>query len=137
MEKYMQVKRPVTVIAIVTEQFKQQLIKEIEESIGQVDAGVQALDSQARRYLLQLQTADLSQASAFRRQVDAEKAKQEGMKTELQARLKEAEALTLDSEFPRGTLESYVEIQTGDNLIEKIGRAEIIVKDDVVIEVRG
>ncbi|HEY3411467.1 MAG TPA: YlqD family protein [Armatimonadota bacterium] len=133
----MQVKRPVTVIAIVTEQFKQQLIKEIEESIGQVDAGVQALDSQARRYLLQLQTADLSQASAFRRQVDAEKAKQEGMKTELQARLKEAEALTLDSEFPRGTLESYVEIQTGDNLIEKIGRAEIIVKDDVVIEVRG
>lgn len=133
----MQVKRPVTVIAIVTEQFKQQLIHEIEESIAQVDAGVQALDSQARRYLLQLQTADLAQASAFRRQVDAEKAKQEGMKNELQARLTEAQALTLDSEFPRGTLESYVEIQTGDNLIEKIGRAEIIVKDDLVIEVRG
>jgi Ni,Fe-hydrogenase I large subunit len=133
----MQVKRPVTVIAIVTEQFKQQLIKEIEESIAQVDAGLQALDSQARRYLLQLQTADLAQASAFRRQVDAEKAKQEGMKSELQARLKEAEALAIDSEFPRGTLESYVEVAAGDNLIEKIGRAEIIVKDDVVIEVRG
>jgi hypothetical protein len=133
----MQIKRPVTVIAIVTEQFKQQLIKEIEESIAQVDAGVQALDSQARRYLLQLQTADLAQASAFRRQVDAEKAKQEGMKVELQARLKEAEGLDLNSEFPRGTLESYVDLQAGDNLIEKIGRAEIIVKDDVVIEIRG
>lgn len=133
----MQIKRPVTVIAIVTEQFKQQLIREIEESIAQVDAGVQALDSQARRYLLQLQTADLSQASAFRRQVEAEKAKQESMKVELQARLKEAEGLELNSEFPRGTLESYVDLQTGDNLIEKIGRAEIIVQDDVVVEIRG
>lgn len=132
----MQVKRPVTVIAIVTEQFKQQLINEVEESINQVDAGIQALDSQARRYLLQLQTADLAQASAFRRQVDAEKAKQEGMKTELQGRLQEAQALELNTEFPRGTLESYVEVRPGENLIEKLGRAEIIVKDDIVVEIR-
>src|SRR5512142_653741 len=105
----MQVKRPVTVIAIVTEQFKQQLINEIEESISQVDANVQALDSQARRYLLQLQTADLAQASAFRRQVDAEKAKQEGVKSEMLGRLQEAQALEINTEFPRGQLESVVD----------------------------
>jgi Ni,Fe-hydrogenase I large subunit len=132
-----QIKRPVTVIAIVTEQFKQQLINEVEESIQQVDAGIEALDSQARRYLLQLQTADMAQAGAFRRQVDAEKAKQEGVKNELQARLQEAEGLEINSEFPRGTLESYVELKVGDNLIDRIGRAEIIVKNDVITEIRG
>ena len=133
----MQIKRPVTVVAIVTEQFKQQLIQEVEESIQQVDAGIEALDSQARRYLLQLQTADMAQAGAFRRQVDAEKAKQEGVKAELQARLEESQKLEVNSEFPRGTLESFVELTVGDNLIERLGRAEIVVKDDVIIEIRG
>jgi len=133
----MQIKRPVTVIAIVTETFKQELIRELKESIDQVDANQQALESQARRYLLQLQTADLAQSSAFRRQVDVEKAKQEQMKTELQARLDEAEKLEIGSEFPRGTLESFVDLQPGDNLFERIGRAEIIVKDDIIEEFRG
>lgn len=133
----MRVKRPVTVVAIVTEQFKQQLLTEIEESIKQVDAGIQALDTQARRYLLQLQTADLAQASAFRRQVDAEKAKQEGVKTELQGRLQEAQALEIGSEFPRGTLESYTDLAVGDNLVDRLGRSEIVVKDDIITEIRG
>ena len=133
----MQVKRPVTVIAIVTEPFKQQLLTEIEESIKQVDTNIQALDSQARRYLFQLQSADPAQTNAFRRQVDAEKAKQEGVRTELQGRLQEAQQIEIGSEFPRGTLESYVEINVGDNLVERLGRAEIIVKDDLVTEFRG
>jgi len=132
-----QVKRPVTVIAIVTEQFKQQLITEIEESIKQVDNNIQSLESQARRYLLQLQTADLAQASSFRRQVDAEKAKQDGVKTELQGRLVEAQAIEIGSEFPRGNLESYVDIRIGDNLVDRLGRAEIVVQDDVITEIRG
>ena len=133
----MQIKRPVTVVAIVTEQFKSQLIQELEESIQQVDAGIEALDSQARRYLLQLQTADMAQAGAFRRQVDAEKAKQEGVKAELQGRLEESKKLEINSEFPRGTLESFVDVKVGDNLIDRLGRSEIVVKDDVIVEVRG
>jgi hypothetical protein len=132
-----QIKRPVTVVAIVTEQFKQQLINEVQEAIQQVDAGIEALDSQARRYLLQLQTADMAQAGAFRRQVDAEKAKQEGSKVELQARLAESQQLEINSEFPRGTLESFVDLKVGDNLIDRLGRAEIVVKDDVITEIRG
>lgn len=133
----MRVKRPVTVVAIVTEQFKQQLITEIEESINQVETNIQALDTQARRYLLQLQTADLTQASAFRRQVDAEKAKQDGVKTELQGRLHEAQSVEIGSEFPRGTLESYIDLKVGDSLVDRLGRAEIVVTDDVITEIRG
>ena len=133
----MQVKRPVAVIAIVTEAFKTELIRELTDSIEQVTTNQQALEAQARRYLLQLQTSDLAQSSAFRRQVEVEKAKQEQMKSELKGRLEEANALEIGGEYPRGSLESSVELKIGDNLFERIGRSEIVVKDDVIVELRG
>lgn len=133
----MQVKRPITVIALVTEAFKQQLITDIEESIQQVNNNIETLDAQARRYLFQLQTADPAQMNAFRRQIDAEKARVEGMKSELQGRLNEAQQLEIGSEFPRGTLDSYVDINVGDNLVDRLGRAEVVIKDDIIIEFRS
>jgi hypothetical protein len=42
----------------------------------------------------------------------------------------------MGSEFVRGLIEGTVEIRKGDNLSEKMGRAEIITKDDIVIEIR-
>ena len=78
----MQIKRPVAVVAIVTESFKKELIAELEASIEEVNNNQQALDSQARRYLLQLQSTDLTQSSAFRRQVEVEKAKMDQVKAE-------------------------------------------------------
>ena len=87
---------------------------------------------------LQLQGADLAQSASFRRQVDAEKAKQEQVRHELTAQLEQAQSLEIGGEFPRGTLESFVDLQTGDNLMDRLSRAEIIVRerDDVLDLVR-
>jgi hypothetical protein len=131
------IKRPVAVVAIVTEAFKAELIRELQESIDQVTRSQEALESQARRYLLQLQSADLAQSASFRRQIDAEKARQEQMKQELTARLEEARNLTIGDEFPRGTVESYFEAAVGDNLMDKLSGAAIVVKDDIIVEIRG
>ena len=87
--------------------------------------------------MLELQRTDLNRAMAFRQQLDVEKRKQEDVKKELQDRLSEYQALEMDTEFVRGVLEGNVEIQPGDNLVQKLGRAEIIVKDDIVQEIRG
>lgn len=133
----MQIKRPVAVVAIVTETFKKELIDELEASIEEVNNNQQALDSQARRYLLQLQSTDLTQSSAFRRQVEVEKAKMDQVKGERKAQLEAAQNLEIGSEFPRGTVESVVELNVGDNLFDRLGKAEIVVKDDVIVEIRG
>ena len=133
----MQIKRPVAVVAIVTESFKKELIDELEASIEEVNNNQQALDSQARRYLLQLQSTDLTQSSAFRRQVEVEKAKMDQVKGERKAQLEAAQNLEIGSEFPRGTVESVVELNVGDNLFDRLGKAEIVVKDDVIVEIRG
>ncbi|NMC82950.1 MAG: hypothetical protein GYA63_08880 [Armatimonadetes bacterium] len=133
----MQIKRPVAVVAIVTETFKKELIDELEASIEEVNNNQQALDSQARRYLLQLQSTDLTQSSAFRRQVEVEKAKMDQVKAERKAQLEAAQNLEIGSEFPRGTVESVVDLNVGDNLFDRLGKAEIVVKDDVIVEIRG
>jgi hypothetical protein len=129
-------KRQVVLKAIVTDKLKQSLISEVREAMGEVDEAQSELDRQSRRVMLELQRTDLNRAMAFRQQLDLEKKKQEDVKKDLQDRLAEYEALEMNTEFVRGLLEGTVEINQGDNLIEKMGQAEIIVKDDIVQEIR-
>jgi hypothetical protein len=129
-------KRQVVLKAIVTEKLKESLTHEVEEAIAEVQDAQQQLDVQSRRVMLELQRTDLNRAMAFRQQLDSEKRKQDDLKQELQERLQEYQNLELGSEFVRGLVEGTVEIREGDNLSDKMGRAEIIVKDDIVISVR-
>jgi hypothetical protein len=129
-------KRQIVLKAIVTEKLKESLIAEVQEAIQEVDDSQIELDRQSRRVMLELQRTDLNRAMAFRQQLDLEKKKQEDVKKDLQERLTEYRALEIDTEFTRGLLEGSVEIQPGDNLVDKLGRAEILVKDDIVQEIR-
>jgi hypothetical protein len=129
-------KRQVVLKAIVTEKLKEALTQEVEEAIAEVQDAQQQLDVQSRRVMLELQRTDLNRAMAFRQQLDTEKRKQDDLKQELQERLQEYQQLEMGSEFVRGLVEGTVEIGQGDNLADKMGRAEIIVKDDIVVEVR-
>jgi hypothetical protein len=129
-------RRQVVLKAIVTEKLKDELKREVVDAIAQVEEGQQQLDAQSRRVMLELQRSDLNRAMAFRQQLEAEKRKQDDLKTELRERLQEYEALELGSEFVRGLIEGTVEVREGDNISDKMGKAEIIVKDDVVISIR-
>jgi len=129
-------RRQVLLKAIVTEKLKEELRREVTDAIAQVEEGQQQLDSQSRRVMLELQRSDLNRAMAFRQQLEAEKRKQDDLKTELRERLQEYEALEIGSEFVRGLLEGSVEIREGDNLTDKMSKAEIIVKDDIVVTIR-
>ncbi|MBW3623274.1 MAG: YlqD family protein [Armatimonadetes bacterium] len=130
----MQVKRPVIVTAIVTEGLKQEYQQEIEESLRRVNESQQELESQSRRYMLQIPSADM--ANAFRRQVEEETRKHDSAKKELQERQAAVEQLQIGERVTYMQLEGYVELNQGDNLRDKLGRAEIIVKDGVIQELR-
>ena len=126
--------RPVVIKAIVTESFKRLYIQDLEDAIKRVDTLVQQIDTQIRRTELERQLSP--QSRAVRQQLELERARQEAAKAELQMRLREAEGLELNSEFPQGTVESLVEVSIGDNLFNKIGRTEIIIKDGIILEIR-
>lgn len=126
--------RPVVIKAIVTESFKRLYTQELQAAIARVEELVGQLDAQIRRTELERQITP--QARAIRQQLELERARQESTRLELQARLREAERLELNSEFPQGTVDSFTEVKIGDNLFQKLGRTEIVVKDGIIIEVR-
>jgi YlqD protein len=126
--------RPVVIKTIVTEAFKRLYITDLEEAIKRVDALMVQIDTQARRFELERQLTP--QTRTIRGQLELERQRQEAARMELQARLKEAQALELNSEFAQGTLEGTVDVSVGDNLFDKISRTEIVVKDGIVLEIR-
>lgn len=129
------VQRPVIIKAIVTEAFKRLYIADLEEAIKRVDAIVTQIDVQVRRFELERQVTP-QQTRSLRAQLDLERQRQEATRIELQARLREAQDLQLNTEFTQGTIEGTVEVSVGDNLFDKISRTEIIVKDGIVLEIR-
>lgn len=126
--------RPVVVKAIVTESFKRQYLSELEDMIRRLDAVIGQIDTQIRRAELERQITP--QSRAIRQQLELERSRQEAARAELSARVREAEALELHSEFSQGTVESLVEVNIGDNFFSRLTRTEIVVKDGVVIEIR-
>jgi len=128
------VQRPVVIKAIVTDAFKRLYIADLEEAIKRVDVIVQQIDVQSRRFELERQVTP--QTRNIRAQLEMERQRQEGTRIELQARLREAQDLQLNTEFLQGTIEGTVDVSVGDNLFDKISRTEIIVKDGIVLEIR-
>jgi hypothetical protein len=128
------VQRPVVIKTIVTESFKRLYVQDIEDAIKRVEAIMQQIDVQARRFDLERQVTP--QSRALRQQLELERARQEATRAELQARLKEAQELRLNDEFVQGTIEGLVEVSVGDNLFDKISRTELVMKDGIVLEIR-
>jgi len=128
------VTRPVLIKAVVTESFKRLYVQDLEDAIKRADTILEQITTQIRRSELERQVS--AQSRAIRQQLEVEHARQEAAKAELQMRLREAEALQLSTEFTQGTVESLVEVSIGDNLFNKLGRAEILVKDGIILEIR-
>ena len=128
------VARPILIKTVVTEGFKRLYTADLEDAIKRIDAIVQQIEVQVRRFELERQITP--QSRAIRQQLDLERARQEATRVELAARLREAQELELNTEFTQGTIEGTVEISVGDNLFDKISRTEIIVKDGIVLEIR-
>jgi hypothetical protein len=137
-EKSIELKRVVMVKAIVTEAFKDNLMKELERAVKNLDTQAQQMDFQAKSYMEDLKKKGMiSQMTAFKHQLDEEKGRQAAAKADLQAKIEESKKLVLNTEFIQGPLEGPVTVKTGENLYKKIGAAEILVKDGVVQEIRN
>ncbi|MFA6170153.1 MAG: YlqD family protein [Candidatus Margulisiibacteriota bacterium] len=138
MAEGIELKRVVMVKAIVTEAFKQNLIKELERAIANLEGQLGQMEGQSKAYLEDLKKKGLMQkAAAFKHQLDEERNRQSASKADLMMKIEEAKRLQVGSEFVQGPLEGPVNVGVGDNLYKKVGGAEIIVKDGVVQEIRG
>ncbi len=130
------IKRDVILRAIVTEKLKEQLDDEFTQAIEQIDRRITQLDIGTRQYVTELQRTDIQQAMALRQQIEAEKRRYRQVKDELIQRQRQVQKLELGTEVIRGTLEGEVEVRVGDNLQTALRGVEIVVRDDVIVEIR-
>jgi hypothetical protein len=136
-KKSIELKRVVMVKAVVTENFKKNLVKELERAVGNIDNQASQVAQRSKSYLEGLKKKGLMQkAAAFKHQMEEEKAKQAAAKSDLMMKIEDAKKLQLGTEFVQGPLEGPVTVSVGDNLYKKVGGAEIIVKDGLIQEIR-
>lgn len=136
--KMIELKRVVMVKAIVTEAFKQNLVKELDRAVSNLDNQASQMEGRSKSYMESLKKKGLMQkAAAFKHQMEDEKARQAAAKSDLMMKIEEAKKLQMGTEFVQGPLEGPVDVRVGDNLYKKVGGAEIIVKDGIIQEIRG
>lgn len=135
MEK-LRVRQDVALIFIVTENLKTRLMEEFATAETDVQREIEQFDFRAKHALAELQRADLNRAMAARQQIEVEKRRLETVKAEILQQKAEIEALTIGSEYPRGTIEGVVDVSEGDNLFEKLAGSQLIVRDGVILEIR-
>lgn len=137
-KKSVELKRVVMVKAIVTEAFKDNLIKELDRAVKNIEMQESQIEAQGKSYLEDLKKKGLMQkAVTFKNQIEEEKSRQAAAKADLMLKIEEAKRLTIGSEFVQGPLEGPVDVSVGDNLYKKVGGAEILVKDGIIQEIRG
>ncbi|OGB88011.1 hypothetical protein A3H38_05950 [candidate division WOR-1 bacterium RIFCSPLOWO2_02_FULL_46_20] len=132
-----ELKRVVMVKAIVTEAFRQNLVKELERAVGNLENQASQMVERGKTQLENLKQKGLNQkAVAFKHQIEDERNRQSAAKVDLMLKIEEAKKLQLGTEFVQGPLEGPVNVEVGDNLYKKVGGAEIIVKDGIVQDIR-
>jgi len=129
-------RRSISVRAVVTEALKQELRDELQQVAEEAQRRIDQMETQGRRLLAGLQRTDLTQAMEARRQIEAERQRHDALRQDIQRQIQEAEKLELGSEYPRGTIEGSVEVQEGDDLLLKLAKSEIVIKDGVIVEIR-
>ena len=136
--KAVTLKRTVTIKAIVTDDFKKYLKQEIQQAVADLDKKLEEVMVQGGRLVEQLKSqGQTEQLTVIQQQMEMDRQQQAAAKDELQKKLQESELLALNSEFTQGTIDGFVSVKPGDNLYEKLGALEIVVKDGIVQDIRG
>lgn len=130
------IKRNVVLRSIVTENLRRDLGQQLQAAAEEMDRRMSEMDAQTRAYITDLQRNNLQQAMAVRKQIEAEKKRQQDMRDAMLERKAAVEELEDGTEVTRGTLESFVEVKVGDNLRAILGGVEIVTRDDEIIEIR-
>jgi hypothetical protein len=133
--KSITVNRTVTVKVKVTEGFKKQLAKEVQETIQRLELEVQHLDFQDKRMKVELEKNNPQGLAGAKKKFDLEKEKRLEKRAKLMEKLKEVAKLPIGAEVIQGTFDSICELNIGDRLSDIMG-VEVIVEDGTVIDIR-
>ncbi|BAZ46392.1 hypothetical protein NIES4102_34230 [Chondrocystis sp. NIES-4102] len=137
-------KRPVTVKAIVTVQWKEEVTQQLQKQIAQIDQQMQQLEMQGKRTIEEIskQVQDPTgiqikkQIENIQGQINQKRAEMLDKKNQFLQQLQQIQLLELDQEVVQAQMESFFRLEKGDNLVKKLN-VEVVIRDGVVEEIRG
>ncbi len=137
-------KRPITVKAIVTSRWKEEVQQQLQNQITQLDQQIQQLEMQGKRTIEEMQKKTSNPSSAqvtkqienIQAQVNQKKGELLNKKNQLLQQLQQVQLLELDQEVVQAQMESFFRIEKGDNLVKKLN-VEVVLRDGIVEEIRG
>lgn len=127
--------RPVLVKVRVTDQYKKQLAMELQQTVARLELELQQLEFQSKK-ILEVAKKNPAGAEVAVTQIDQEKQKRLDTRCQLLGRIKELGKLVNGSEMLQGKVESFVQVQVGDDW-NQIMNAEIVLEDGKVVEIRA
>ena len=130
-------KRPVMLKVIMTPEFRQQLVDEAQETIKRLDMNLKALEDEGKKQISALEVNNPERASQMKKQVEIDREQLFRMKGELDWKIKEVQNVEDGAEVPFRIVEGSVQIKIGDDILEKMSRTEVVIKDWKVIELRN
>lgn len=131
------VKRPIMLKVVMTPDFRSQLVGEARDTIMRLDENLKALDDECKRQVSALEVNNPDKAAQLKRQGDEDRDRLFRMKGELDWKIKEVENVEDGAEVPFRILEGSVNLKVGDDVLDKLTKTEVVIKDWKVIEVRN
>jgi hypothetical protein len=137
-------KRPVTIKAIVTAKWKEEVQQQLQQQIGQLDQQMQQIQMQGQRTIEEIQKKAsqsgnpqvAKQVESIQVQVNQKKSEMLEKKNQFLQQLQQIQLLELDKEVVQAQMESFFRLEKGDNLVKKLN-VEVVLRDGVVEEIRG
>jgi hypothetical protein len=140
----LQVKRSITVRAVVTPRWKEDAERVLSTALATSDnqlsqlelEGQQVIDEIRRQSANPLDPRVQDQVASIQQQVAAKRAELEEQKRQMLEQQRQVRELEMEQIVEQGQLESFCQVQVGDNLVEKLQMA-IVVRDGVIEAIEG
>jgi F0F1-type ATP synthase membrane subunit b/b' len=140
----LQIKRTITVRAVVTPRWKEDAERELSNAVSNSDAqlaqleqeGQQVIDEIRRQSANPLDPRVQEQVASVQQQVGAKRAELEQQRRQMLDQQRQVRELEMEQIVEQGQLESVVDVRVGDNLVEKL-QAAVLVRDGVIEAIEG
>ena len=130
-----QVKRPVAIKVIMTEEFRKQILDETSESLKKNEEMFVQAESMYEK--TKKSGASEDELSIIRKQLDLEKARLGEIKKDMEMKMNAFKQVPEGQEIIFRVLEGPVDVKEGDDFKKILHGAEIVLKDWKVVELRG
>lgn len=132
----MQIQVPISIKVVVTEAFKQNLLAELEQKLGEINERLNRLEYETVVWQKTMALKDQKSPLEYPAQLKEEVSKLQSLKERLSLNLREGQNLELGSEIMHSQINGLVTVNKGDNWVKKTN-PEILIEDGLVKEVRN